>query len=99
MQNLVGDKATFKIYEGMLDEFTNLTEWGHRTSGEYLYGLNGCPFTGAGINRSITDTTFPTEIFSNNKNLVSIEGFFKDIDFNNMSIEFPGDIFVNNTKL
>ena len=99
MQNLVGDKATFKIYGGMLDEFSNLIDWGFRTSGEYLYGLVGCPFTGSGIARSITDTTFPTEIFNNNKNLVSIEGFFKDIDFNNMSIEFPGDMFINNNKL
>lgn len=93
-------KATFKIEEGMLDNFTNLQYWGYERSGNWIGTIRTVPFSGSEVERTIESSDFPYGIFMNNKQLIWMEGFFKDVKASLASrVELPSNMFQNNTKL
>lgn len=96
-------KATFKIKEDMLEDFTNLQYWGYQRSGNWTGSINTVPFSGSEVVRTIEETNFPYAIFENNKQLIWMEGFFKDAEAklltNEEEVKLPGTMFQNNTKL
>lgn len=99
------DQATFKITEEMFQDFTNLEYLGYIRSGSFTgEGLNTSSFCGAGLTRTINQSTFPYGIFSNCSKLQRVEGFFQNINSSKSEISgdiinLPGTLFENTPKL
>lgn len=95
------DRATFKVTEDILKDFTNLQYWGYEKSGDFRGSISTVPFSGSEIIRSIDSTDFPYGIFSANRELIWVEGFFKDIVADQLKqvVELPSVLFINNSKL
>lgn len=94
-------RATFKITETLLNDFIKLQDWSYERTGDHRGSIGTLPFSGPEIIRTIDAQEFPYSIFSKNTELVSAEGFFKDISADKIkkTVELPGTLFNNNNKL
>lgn len=94
-----GNVATMEITSNIFNKFTRLQELSYNTIGDFT-GTMG-PFNGSGLNKVITQNTFPYDILNACKSTITrVTGLFQDVGSDVLTqVEIPGDLFKFTPKI
>lgn len=115
---LTAGDLKFPIGSSTLSPFTNLVRLGYLSEGYGYYNrwewlsssssnVNRCSFCGPGLNKYLTETTFPYNIVSKCQKLEMFAGFFSECKVSSTvsngslseTLELPGTMFISNPEL